>query len=120
LDDQLYWSALTVGLLAFLVPALVLWLSGRPGPRREDPVKASVYECGVAPESDARRRFSAKFYLVAILFVLFDIEVAFLVPWAVVFRELKGASVLLEMTLFLGVLIVGFLYAKKKGALTWE
>lgn len=122
MDDQLYWSALTVGLLAFLVPALVLWLSGRPGPRRENEAKYGVYECGVPPETDARRRFSAKFYLVAILFVLFDVEVAFLVPWAVVFRELSagGWTVLLEMVVFLGVLVVGLRYVLKKGALTWE
>jgi NADH-quinone oxidoreductase subunit A len=122
LDDQLYWSALTVGLLALLVPALVLFLSGKLGPRRDNEAKYSVYECGVAPEVDARRRFSSKFYLVAILFVLFDIEVAFLIPWAVVFRELAaaGASVLRDMVLFLGVLVVGLVYVVRKGALQWE
>ena len=122
MDEQLYWSALTVGVLALLVPGLVLWLTGRPGPRRENEAKYSAYECGVPPEVDARRRFSAKFYLVAILFVLFDIEVAFLVPWAVVFRTLSadGWSVLLEMVLFLGLLVVGLRYVLKKGALSWE
>ncbi len=122
MDDQIYWSALTVGLLAVLVPALVLSITGKPGPRRDNEAKYSAYECGVTPEVDARRRFSAKFYLVAILFVLFDIEVAFLVPWGVVFRDLAaaGASVLRDMTLFLGVLVVGLVYVIKKDALQWE
>jgi NADH-quinone oxidoreductase subunit A len=122
LEDQLYWSALIVGLLAVLVPAIVLSITGKPGPRRENEAKYSAYECGVAPEVDARRRFSAKFYLVAILFVLFDIEVAFLVPWATVFRTMAegGMSVLRDMALFLGVLVVGLVYVLKKDALQWE
>jgi NADH-quinone oxidoreductase subunit A len=119
-NDSLYWSAIIVGVLALFVPALVLLISGRLGPRRRNEVKESVYECGIPPEVDARRRFSVKFYLVAILFVVFDIEVAFLIPWAVTFRELSGFAVLWEMALFLGVLVVGLVYVIRKGALQWE
>ncbi len=120
MNDSIYWSALVAGLLALLVPGVVLLLTGRIAPRRENATKSSVYECGIPPQTDARHRFSAKFYLVAILFVLFDIEVAFLIPWAVVFRSLPGISVLFEMALFIGVLVVGLVYVIKKGALQWE
>jgi NADH-quinone oxidoreductase subunit A len=121
-NDSLYWSALVVGLLAVLVPALVLNITGKPGPRRENEAKYGVYECGVPPEVDARVRFSSKFYLVAILFVLFDIEAAFLIPWVFAFRSMAdaGLSVLRDMALFLGVLVVGLVYVVKKGALQWE
>ena len=120
MNDSLYWSAIIVGALALFVPALVLFLTGRLGPKRPNENKSSVYECGIKPEVDARRRFSVKFYLVAILFVVFDIEVAFLIPWAVVFRSLTGLGVLWEMALFLGVLVVGLVYVIRKGALQWE
>jgi NADH-quinone oxidoreductase subunit A len=121
-NESVYWSAIIVGALALFVPVLVLWVSGRLGPRRPNDAKSSVYECGITPQVDARRRFSAKFYLVAILFVVFDIEVAFLIPWAVVFRTLSesGFAVLWEMALFLGVLVLGLVYVIKRGALQWE
>jgi NADH-quinone oxidoreductase subunit A len=104
------------------VPVLVLIVSGRLGPKRPNPAKSSVYECGIIPEVDARRRFSAKFYLVAILFVIFDVEIAFLIPWAVVFRDLAGTgfAVLWQMLLFLGVLVAGLVYVIRRGALKWE
>lgn len=120
MNDNVYWSALIVGTLALFVPALVLWVSGRFGPRRPNAAKSSVYECGIVPEVDARRRFSAKFYLVAILFLIFDIEVAFLIPWAVVFRDLQGFAVLWQMAMFLGVLVAGLVYVIRRGALKWE
>jgi NADH-quinone oxidoreductase subunit A len=119
-NDSLYWSAIIVGVLALFVPALVLLISGRFGPKRPNDAKSSVYECGITPEVDARRRFSVKFYLVAILFVVFDIEVAFMIPWAVTFRDMSGFGVLWQMALFLGVLVVGLVYVIRKGALQWE
>jgi NADH-quinone oxidoreductase subunit A len=119
-NDSIYWSAIIVGLLALFVPALVLWISGRFGPKRPNEAKSSVYECGIIPEVDARRRFSVKFYLVAILFVVFDIEVAFLIPWAVTFRDMTGFNVLWSMALFLGVLVVGLIYVIRRDALRWE
>ena len=120
MNENIYWSAIIVGFLALFVPALVLWVTGRFGPKRPNDAKSSVYECGIIPEVDARRRFSVKFYLVAILFVVFDIEVAFLIPWAVVFRDLSGFNVLWQMVLFLGVLVVGLVYVIRRDALRWE
>lgn len=89
------------------------------GPKRPDPAKNSPYECGFPAFDDARLPFDVRFYLVAILFIIFDLETAFLVPWAVVFRQL-GWFGLIGMGVFLGILIVGFIYEWKKGALEWE
>ena len=88
-------------------------------PRRRNPVKMSTYECGVEPVGDARARFSIKFYLVAVLFILFDTEAVFLYPWAVAFRRL-GLYGLIEMLMFIAILLVGYLYVLKKRALEWE
>jgi NADH-quinone oxidoreductase subunit A len=88
-------------------------------PRRSNRVKMSPYECGVDPVGSARERFSIKFYLVAVLFILFDIEAVFLYPWAVAFRQL-GLYGLVEMLLFIFVLLVGYLYLLKKRALDWN
>jgi NADH-quinone oxidoreductase subunit A len=92
------------------------------GPRKPNPVKLSPYESGVPPIGDARLRFSVKFYLVAMLFIIFDIEVVFLYPWAVVFKELlaQGTFIFTEMVVFLGVLLMGFLYVWRKGGLEWD
>ena len=88
-------------------------------PRRRNRVKMAPYECGVNPVGSARERFSIKFYLVAVLFILFDIEAVFLYPWAVAFRRL-GLYGLIEMVLFIAILLVGYLYVLKKKALDWE
>src|SRR4029077_17686384 len=88
-------------------------------PRRRNRVKMSPYECGVDAVGDARERFSVKFYLVAGLFILFDIEAVFLYPWAVAFRQL-GLYGLVEMILFIAILLVGYAYLLKKRALEWE
>ena len=88
-------------------------------PRRANRVKMAPYECGVEPVGTARERFSIKFYLVAVLFILFDIEAVFLYPWAVAFRQL-GLYGLVEMLLFIVILMVGYLYLLKKRALDWE
>lgn len=93
---------------------------GRPKKSRLDP---TPYECGSRPfESVARHRFSVKFYLVAMLFILFDIEAAFLIPWAVTFQGFASAKmfVLVEMAIFLGILVAGYLYIWWRGALEWE
>jgi NADH-quinone oxidoreductase subunit A len=89
------------------------------GLQRPDPEKLSPYECGFEAFDDARRRFDVRFYLVAILFIIFDLEVAFLFPWAITLSHL-GAVGFWSMCLFLGVLTVGFIYEWKKGALEWE
>jgi NADH-quinone oxidoreductase subunit A len=88
-------------------------------PRRVTPEKVAAYECGVDPVGDARGRFSVKFYMVAVLFILFDIEAVFLYPWAVAFQWL-GLYGLIEMVLFIVILLVGYLYLLKKRALEWE
>ena len=97
----------TIGLSSFIVP------------RRRNAVKNAPYECGVEPVGDARARFNIKFYLVAVLFILFDIEAVFLYPWAVTFRQL-GLYGLIEMVLFIVILFVGYVYLLKKRALEWE
>jgi len=89
------------------------------GLRKPRPEKLVPYECGMQPIGTARERFSVKFYLVAMLFLLFDIEAIFLFPWAVVYRELKIFG-FLEMLLFIAVILAGYVYVWKKGALEWE
>lgn len=89
------------------------------GPRRPDDEKRSAYECGFEPFEDAHMKFDVRFYLVAILFIIFDLEIAFLFPWAVVLDEI-GLFGLFAMFLFLAILVVGFIYEWKKGALEWE
>ena len=89
------------------------------GMRKPNPRKLSPYECGMQPVGNARERFSVKFYLVAMLFLLFDIEAVFLFPWAVVYRDLKLFG-FFEMLLFIVIVLAGYLYVWKKGALEWE
>ena len=96
-----------------------LVLSYAFGPKKPDARKLSPYECGMRPIGSARERFSVKFYLVAMLFLLFDIEAVFLFPWAVVYRDLKLFG-FFEMLLFIGAILAGYIYAWKKGALEWE
>ena len=89
------------------------------GPHRPDPDKLSPYECGFEAFEDARMQFDVRYYLVAILFILFDLEIAFLFPWAVSLDAI-GTFGFVSMMVFLGVLVVGFVYEWKKGALDWE
>ena len=89
------------------------------GPRRPDEAKNSPYECGFEAFEDARMKFDVRYYLVAILFILFDLEIAFLFPWAVVLKEI-GLFGFVAMVVFLSVLVVGFIYEWMKGALEWE
>ena len=89
------------------------------GPHRPDAAKLSPYECGFEAFEDSRMKFDVRYYLVAILFIIFDLEIAFLFPWAVALNEI-GMFGFLSMMLFLGILVVGFVYEWKKGALEWE
>ena len=109
---------LVIGLAATMLGLSVL--VGRAG--RRNAIKDSAYECGMLPIGDSQPRFSVKFYLVAMLFVLFDIEVVFMYPWAVVFRDLvaQNAMVFRGMLSFVGILTVAYVYALKKGALRWD
>ena len=89
------------------------------GPQRPGSEKLSPYECGFEAFEDTRTRFDVRYYLIAILFIIFDLEIAFLFPWAVVFREI-GMTAIVAMAVFLGILVIGFVYEWKKGALDWE
>lgn len=110
--------------LLFLIVAtgigIVLMLVGRfLGPRSPDPRKLSPYECGFEAFEDARMKFDVRYYLIAIQFIVFDLEIIFIVPWTQVFMEI-GARSLVTMGLFVGMLFLGFIYVWKKGALEWE
>jgi len=104
--------AMVIGVALLVAPFLVAY-------RQPDPEKLSAYECGFNAFDDARMKFDIRFYLVSILFIIFDLEVAFLFPWAVSFGEI-GWFGFLSMMLFLGILTIGFIYEWKKGALEWD
>jgi len=114
-----YLPILILVILAAGFAGINILLSLILGPRRPNPEKLSPYECGIVPVGTARQRFSVHFYLVAMLFIVFDMEIVFLYPWAVVFRQLKLFG-LAAMGSFLLVLFVGYFYAWKKGGLEWE
>jgi len=118
LFDQYFPVLIMAGLaLGFVVTTMVV--SHILGPKRHSKVKDDSFECGVESQGNARTPFSIKYFLVAILFVLFDVEVIFMYPWAVNFREL-GLFGLIEMFTFMGLMIVGLIYIIKRGALQWE
>ena len=103
--------------LGFVITTMLV--SDYLGPKRKSKIKLDTFECGIESQGNARLPFSIKYFLVAILFVLFDVEVIFMYPWAVNFKEL-GVVGLVEMLTFIAFLLVGFLYILKKGALKWE
>src|SRR5579883_3353290 len=106
-------------LIAIAVAGAMIGLSALLGRRVRDPIKSMPYESGMKPVGTARERFSVKFYLVAMVFILFDIEAIFLYPWAVIYRELKLFA-FFEMLLFVALVLIGFFYVWKKGALDWS
>jgi NADH-quinone oxidoreductase subunit A len=114
-----YFPILILLVISTVLAAVVILLSTFLGPRRPTQRKLQPYESGMTPLGPAQRRMPIKFYLVAVLFILFDIEVIFFYPWAVVFRQL-GLFAFIEMLVFVGILLVGYVYAWKKGALEWE
>jgi len=107
---------IAVGLAVGVLPISFGWLLA---PNRPDREKLSPYECGFEAFEDSRMKFDVRYYLVAILFIIFDLEIAFLFPWAVALNEI-GMAGFIAMMVFLGVLVVGFIYEWKKGALEWE
>jgi NADH-quinone oxidoreductase subunit A len=111
-----YFPVVVQFALAGFIVAVLLFVARAAGPKRFNPAKADPFEAGNPPQGDARARFSVKFYLIAMLFLIFDVEVVFLYPWAVLFRQL-GVLGLAEMGIFLFILLVGFIYAWKRGAL---
>jgi NADH-quinone oxidoreductase subunit A len=118
-----FFPILVQVILAFTLGGVILAASSLLGQKSaKNSIKDSAYECGVPASGQARTRFSVKFYVTAMLFILFDIEVIFLVPWAFVYREFlaEGIPILLPGLFFLGVLILGLFYEVRKGALDWE
>ncbi|MBI4754893.1 MAG: NADH-quinone oxidoreductase subunit A [Betaproteobacteria bacterium] len=110
------------GLAFGCVPVLLGWLVG---PSRPDAEKLSAFECGFEPFEDARMKFDVRYYLIAIIFILFDLEIAFLLPWATIFSEIVNTPEIklfgfIEMMVFIGILVIGYVYAWAKGALEWE
>ena len=110
--------------LATLIALIAIGLGVLFGPRKESEAKSMPYESGMNPYGEGTRRMPVRFYLIAVLFILFDIEVVFFLPWAIVLREFtaigKGFFILGEMVIFIAILLVGYVYAWKKGALEWE
>lgn len=120
-----YFPVLVFILLSLVIGCVMPLLGWLAGPRRPNEAKLSPYECGFEAFEDARMKFDVRYYLIAIIFIVFDLEVAFLFPWAVIFREIVGNSSIkmfgfAEMLVFLSILLVGYIYAWAKGALDWE
>jgi len=116
---EIYWPVLLQGLIALAVAVGMIGISYILGKKVRNRVKDMPYECGITPTGSARERFSVKFYLVGMLFILFDIEAIFLYPWAVVYRELRLFA-FFEMLIFIALVLAGFFYIWKKGALDWS
>jgi NADH-quinone oxidoreductase subunit A len=115
---ETWFPVLLQAVLAMVIAAALVTLSFVVGRRLKNKVKDMPYECGIAPTGDAQHRFSVRFYLVAMLFILFDIEAIFLYPWAVVFKQLKMFG-FLEMLTFVILVLAGFFFIWKKGVLDW-
>src|SRR5271156_494943 len=116
---QSYFPVLVQVLIAIALAAGLIGASTLLGKRARSPLKDTPYESGMAPVGSARERFSVKFYLVGMIFILFDIEAVFLYPWAVVYRQLKMFA-FAEMFVFVALIMVGYFYVWKKGALDWS
>jgi NADH-quinone oxidoreductase subunit A len=114
-----YLPILLFLIVSTALAAVLLGVGALLGPTRPGAEKLSPYECGFEAFEDARMKFDVRYYLVAILFIIFDLEIAFLFPWAVVFDDL-GMAAFVAMLVFLGILVIGFVYEWKKGALDWE
>ena len=117
LSDYLPIFFMFIAAMAFIVLSMVA--THALGPKKQSKIKQDAVECGIESQGDARTPFSIKYFLIAILFVLFDVEVIFMYPWAVNFKTL-GINGLIEMFMFMGFLVLGLIYIIRKGALTWE
>lgn len=114
-----YVPVLFLMALALFFAAFAVFFSYLLGPKKVDPIKAAPYECGMITLGSTHQAIPIKYYIIAMLFLVFDLEVVFLYPWAVVFREL-GVFGFVEMMIFIVILLFGFIYVWKKGALEWE
>ena len=120
-----YFPILIFVLVALVFGCVPIIIGRLVGPHRPDPEKLSAYECGFNAFEDARMKFDVRYYLIAIIFILFDLEVAFLFPWAAIFKEIAGTEAVrmfgfIEMMVFIAILVLGYIYAWVKGALDWE
>jgi NADH-quinone oxidoreductase subunit A len=121
-----YFPILMFVLVALVFGCVPIIIGRLVGPHRPDPEKLSAYECGFNAFEDARMKFDVRYYLIAIAFIIFDLEVAYMFPWAAIFKEFVAADLavklfgFIEMFIFMGILIVGFVWAWAKGALDWE
>ncbi|MEP6962480.1 MAG: NADH-quinone oxidoreductase subunit A [Acidobacteriota bacterium] len=116
---EIYFPILVQVIIAAVLAATLVGVTGLLGKHTKSPLKDTPYESGMAPIGSARERFSVKFYLVGMIFILFDIEAVFLYPWVVVYRDLKLFG-FFEMLIFVALVLVGFYYIWKKGALDWS
>src|SRR5438874_2517092 len=116
---EIYFPVLLQGLIAMTIAGALLLISFLFGKKVRNRVKDTPYECGITPTGTARERFSVKFYLVGMLFIVFDIEAVFLYPWVVVYRQFKMVA-FVEMLIFIALVLAGFFYVWKKGALDWS
>ena len=121
---QEYFFISLIGVFALVLVGALLALSTILGPRNPSPQKLIPYECGIVPKEEAKGRYPVRFATIAMLFIIFDIEVIFLYPWALIFKKFirdgMGSFILIEMLVFIGILLVGYIYAWKKGGLSWE
>ncbi|MDP3539851.1 MAG: NADH-quinone oxidoreductase subunit A [Azonexus sp.] len=120
-----YFPILMFVLVGVAVGVLPITMGFLLAPNRPDPEKLSPYECGFEAFEDARMKFDVRYYLIAILFILFDLEIAFLFPWATIFKDIVATESIklfgfIEMLIFVAILVVGYVYAWAKGALEWE
>ena len=120
-----YFPILMFVLVGVAVGVLPVAMGFLLAPSRPDPEKLSPYECGFEAFEDARMKFDVRYYLIAILFILFDLEIAFLFPWATIFKDIVAAESIklfgfIEMLVFVAILVIGYVYAWAKGALEWE
>ena len=117
-----YIPVLILMAIGLTIGGVIIILSSLLGPQIRNRIKDSPFECGVPAYKDAKHRFSVRFYMVAILFLLFDVEAIFFYPWAVVFKKYLAINsfILVEMAFFVGILLVGYFYVLRKGALEWD
>jgi len=120
-----YFPILMFVLVGIAMSVLIVVMGSLLGPHKPDPEKLSPYECGFEAFEDARMKFDVRYYLIAILFILFDLEIAFLFPWATIFKDIVASESIrlfgfIEMLVFVAILVVGYIYAWARGALEWD
>jgi NADH-quinone oxidoreductase subunit A len=116
---EIFFPILVLFVLATAVVLIMLGLPQLVARKTKSRRKLTPYECGILPDTDARDRFPVKYYMIALLFIIFDLEMVFLYPWAIILKKLKMFAYI-EMVVFIGILLLGYLYLIKKGALKWD